>query len=54
MQPKAQTAHFDLDKVILTWKTVLYNLFLITAGNRMDFQQYQPGGRDSLNRIISA
>ncbi|MDH3572403.1 MAG: YitT family protein [Desulfobacteraceae bacterium] len=32
MQPKVQTAHFDLDKVILTWKTVLYNLFLITAG----------------------
>jgi uncharacterized membrane-anchored protein YitT (DUF2179 family) len=32
MQPKAQTAHFDLDKIILTWKTVLYNLFLITAG----------------------
>ena len=32
MQPKAQTAHFDLDKVILTWKTVLFNLFLITTG----------------------
>jgi uncharacterized membrane-anchored protein YitT (DUF2179 family) len=32
MQPKAQTAHFDLDKIILTWKTALYNLFLITAG----------------------
>ena len=32
MQPKVQTAHFDLDKIILTWKTVLYNLFLITAG----------------------
>ena len=32
MHPKAQTAHFDLDKIILTWKTVLYNLFLITAG----------------------
>lgn len=32
MQPKAQTAHFELDKVILTWKTVYYNLFLITAG----------------------
>ena len=32
MQPKAQTAHFDFDKIILTWKTVSYNLFLITAG----------------------
>jgi uncharacterized membrane-anchored protein YitT (DUF2179 family) len=32
MQPKAQTAHFELDKIIMTWKTVLYNLFLITAG----------------------
>jgi len=32
MQPKVQTAHFDLDKVILTWKTVSYNLFLITSG----------------------
>ena len=32
MQPKVQTAHFDLDKVILTWKTVLYNLFLIISG----------------------
>ena len=32
MQPKAQTAHFDLDNIILTWKTVLFNLFLITAG----------------------
>ena len=32
MQPKAQSAHFVLDKIILTWKTVLYNLFLITAG----------------------
>jgi len=32
MQPKVQSAHFDLDKIILTWKTVLFNLFLITAG----------------------
>ncbi len=32
MHPKAQTTHFDLDKIILTWKTVLFNLFLITAG----------------------
>ena len=32
MHPKAQTAHFDLDRIILTWKTVLYNLFLIIAG----------------------
>jgi uncharacterized membrane-anchored protein YitT (DUF2179 family) len=32
MQPKAQTAHFDLDKIILTWKTVLFNVFLIFAG----------------------
>ena len=32
MQPKVQTAHFDLDKIILTWKTVFYNLFLITSG----------------------
>jgi len=32
MQPKVQTAHFDLDKIILTWKTVSYNLFLITTG----------------------
>ena len=32
MQPKVQTAHFDLDKIILTWETVLFNLFLITAG----------------------
>jgi uncharacterized membrane-anchored protein YitT (DUF2179 family) len=32
MQPKAQSAHFNLDKIILTWKTVLKNLFLITGG----------------------
>jgi len=32
MQPKAQSAHFNLDKIILTWKTVLYNLFLIISG----------------------
>jgi len=32
MQPKAQSAHFKLDKIILTWKTVLKNLFLITGG----------------------
>ena len=32
MHPKAQTAHFDFDRIILTWKTVSYNLFLITAG----------------------
>lgn len=32
MHLKVQTVHFDLDKIILTWKTVLYNLFLITAG----------------------
>jgi uncharacterized membrane-anchored protein YitT (DUF2179 family) len=32
MQPKVQSAHYDLDKIILTWKTVLYNLFLITSG----------------------
>jgi uncharacterized membrane-anchored protein YitT (DUF2179 family) len=32
MQPKAQTAHFELDKIIMTWKTVLYNLFLIIGG----------------------
>jgi len=32
MQPKAQSAHFNLDKIILTWKTVLFNLFLITGG----------------------
>ena len=32
MQPKAQGAHFNLDKIILTWKTVLKNLFLITGG----------------------
>ncbi|MBW2491556.1 MAG: YitT family protein [Deltaproteobacteria bacterium] len=31
MQPKVQSAHYDLDKIILTWKTVLYNLFLITS-----------------------
>jgi len=32
MQPKAQSAHFNLDKIIITWKTVLFNLFLITGG----------------------
>ena len=32
MQPKVQSTHFDLDKVILTWKNVLFNLFLIIAG----------------------
>jgi len=32
MQPKAQGAHFNLDKIISTWKTVLFNLFLITGG----------------------
>jgi uncharacterized membrane-anchored protein YitT (DUF2179 family) len=32
MQPKAQSAHFNLDKIITTWKTVFYNLFLITTG----------------------
>ena len=32
MQPKAQSSHFDLDNIILTWKTVLYNLFLICTG----------------------
>jgi len=32
MQPKVQTEHFDLDKLALTWKTVLYNLFLISLG----------------------
>jgi len=32
MQPKVQTAHFDLDKIILTWKTVSYNLILIITG----------------------
>jgi len=32
MQPKAQSAHFNLDKIILTWKIVLKNLFLITGG----------------------
>jgi uncharacterized membrane-anchored protein YitT (DUF2179 family) len=32
MHLKAQSSHFDLDKIILTWKSVLYNLFLICAG----------------------
>ena len=32
MQPKAQSAHLNLDKIILTWKIVLKNLFLITGG----------------------
>ena len=32
MQPKAQSAHFNLDKIITTWKTVFHNLFLITTG----------------------
>ena len=32
MQPKAQSSHFDFDNIILTWKTVLYNLFLICTG----------------------
>ncbi len=32
MQPKAQTAHFNLDKLVHTWKILLYNLALISLG----------------------
>jgi len=32
MQPKVQTAHFEIDKLIFTWKAILYNLFLILIG----------------------
>jgi uncharacterized membrane-anchored protein YitT (DUF2179 family) len=32
MHPKAQSSHFDLDKMIMTWKTLSYNMFLIVLG----------------------
>jgi uncharacterized membrane-anchored protein YitT (DUF2179 family) len=32
MHLKAQSEHFDFKKIIMTWKTVLFNLFLIFAG----------------------
>jgi uncharacterized membrane-anchored protein YitT (DUF2179 family) len=33
MQPKGQTTHFESDKLIFTWKIILYNLFLISIGS---------------------
>lgn len=33
MHPKAQTEHFDLARMTFTWKTVVYNLFLISLGS---------------------
>ncbi len=33
MQPKGQTTHVEIDKIIFTWKMILYNLFLISLGN---------------------
>ncbi|MGA7144021.1 MAG: YitT family protein [Desulfobacterales bacterium] len=32
MHLKAQSEHFDFKKIVMTWKTVLFNLFLIFAG----------------------
>lgn len=32
MQPKAQSTYFNLDKLVYTWKTILYNLVLISLG----------------------
>ncbi len=32
MHLKAQSEHFDFKKIVMTWKTVLFNLFLIVTG----------------------
>jgi uncharacterized membrane-anchored protein YitT (DUF2179 family) len=32
MQPKAQSEHFDFKRIVMTWRTVLFNLFLIVLG----------------------
>lgn len=32
MQPKAQAVHFDFKRMVMTWKTVSFNLFLIVLG----------------------
>jgi uncharacterized membrane-anchored protein YitT (DUF2179 family) len=32
MQPKAQSVHFDFKRIVMTWQTVLFNLFLIVLG----------------------